>query len=81
MSILTAIAPIDGAGPSLYKINEISQWLARPGQADGHRLMYETVFPPEGLVFFEFLSYTGFHLLHNWRQDLIVCADNGMVEG
>ena len=44
MRILTAIALFDEAGPSLYKSNEISEWLARPGQADGYRLMYGTEF-------------------------------------
>ena len=41
MRVLTAIALFDEVGPSMYKSNEISEWLARPGQADGYRLMYE----------------------------------------
>lgn len=48
MRILTAIALFDEVGPSLYKSNEISEWLARPGQADGYRLMYEIRFPFKG---------------------------------
>ena len=47
MRVLTAIALFDEVGPSLYKSNEISDWLARPGQADGYRLMYEMKLPLE----------------------------------
>ena len=51
MRILTAIALFDEVGPSLYKSNEISEWLAGPGRANGYRLVYETKkIPPEGLV-------------------------------
>lgn len=50
MRILTATALFDEVGPSLYKSNEISEWLARPGQADGYRLMYEIRFPFEELL-------------------------------
>lgn len=39
MRILTAIALFDEAGLDSYRSNENSEWLARPGQADGYRLM------------------------------------------
>ena len=41
MRILTAIALFDEVDLDLYRSNEISEWLARPGQADGYRLMYD----------------------------------------
>ena len=40
MRALTAVSVFDEVGPSLYRSNAISQWLAEPGQADGFRLMY-----------------------------------------
>lgn len=43
MRILTAIGLFDEAGLDLYRSNEISEWLARPGQADGYRLMYDSM--------------------------------------
>lgn len=45
MRILTAVNVFDEVGPSLYKSNAISEWLGKPGQADGFRLMYE-IKPP-----------------------------------
>lgn len=39
MRILTAIALFDEVGLDTYKSNANSEWLARPGQADGYRLM------------------------------------------
>lgn len=48
MRTLTAIALFDEVGPCLYKSNEISEWLAAPGQADGYRMMYETELPACG---------------------------------
>lgn len=48
MRILTAVDVFDEVGPSLYKSNAISEWLAQPGQADGFRLMCEIKPPPEG---------------------------------
>ena len=41
MKILTAIALFDEVDLDVYKSNENSEWLVRPGQADGYRLMYE----------------------------------------
>lgn len=41
MRALTAVGVFDEVGPSLYKSNAISQWLSRPGQADGFQLMYK----------------------------------------
>lgn len=40
MRILTAVGVFDELGPSLYKKNAISERLAKPGQADGFRLVY-----------------------------------------
>ena len=48
MRILTAVNVFDEVGPSLYESNAISEWLGRPGQADGFRLMYEEQPPLEG---------------------------------
>ncbi len=45
MRILTAVNVFDEVGPSLYKSNAISEWLGKPGQADGFRLMYEIKTP------------------------------------
>ena len=42
MRTLTAVNIFDEVGPSLYKSNAISEWLAKPGQADGFRILYET---------------------------------------
>ena len=41
MRVLTAVNVFDEVGPSIYKSNAISEWLDKPGQADGFRLMYE----------------------------------------
>lgn len=45
MRILTAIGVFDEVGPSLYKSNAISEWLGKPGQADGYRILYENKNP------------------------------------
>lgn len=41
MRILTAINVFDEVGLSRFKSNAISEWLGKPGQADGFHLMYE----------------------------------------
>lgn len=41
MRTLAAVNIFDEVGPSLYKSNAISQWLAKPGQADGFRILYK----------------------------------------
>lgn len=48
MRILTAIALFDEDGASVYKSNDVSEWLASPGQADGYRLMYGVPSPRKG---------------------------------
>ena len=48
MRILTAANVFDEVGLSLYKRNAISEWLGKPGQADGFCLMYEIKTPREG---------------------------------
>ena len=45
MRILTAIALFDEVDLDLYRSNDISEWLARLGQADGYRLMYNRMIP------------------------------------
>lgn len=50
MRILTAVDVFDEVGPSLYKTNAISEWLAKPGQADGFRLVYEIKTMIEGYM-------------------------------
>ncbi|MCJ1416203.1 hypothetical protein MMC32_002538 [Xylographa parallela] len=45
MRILTAINVFDEVGPSRYKSNTISEWLAKPGQADGYRLIVRWALP------------------------------------
>lgn len=41
MRVLTAIKLFEEVGPSLYKGNALSDWLVKPGQADGFQLVYE----------------------------------------
>ena len=40
MTILTAVA-LDEVDLDLYRSDKISEWLARLGQADGYRSMYD----------------------------------------
>lgn len=50
MRALTAVNVFDEVGPSLYKSNSISEWLSKPGQADGFRLVYEIKTPLERYI-------------------------------
>ena len=59
MRILTAINVFDEVGPSRYKSNTISEWLSKPGQADGYRLMYDAKPRSKNLYLIDTTGYDG----------------------